>query len=351
MTKFAIIALVLVNAAFASQVFLGNTNKMSTGAFAALKAIEQNEFGKNLLDTIALQLQNQAPLSDVAKLLGELKSDLLHQQQEDDELHTRREQECSEAIAEYDRRIAVASEEIRQATERIGQLTNRISELEVSIADYEHQIEDAETTVRNSIEERAFRAGQFESRTAQHQGVLEALDLILSKLAAYGNQQQPDEATLLQLAKLLGELKSDLLHQQQEDDELHTRREEECSTAIAEYDSRIAVASEEIRQASERIGQLTARIGELEVSIADYEHQIEDAENTVNAAIADRAHRAGQFESRTVQHHESLKPSTSSSRDSLLMETNNKLMKPPSFNSPSSERPTLLLPSSKLLLL
>jgi chromosome segregation ATPase len=202
MTKFAVVALVLINAAFATQVFLGNTNKMTTGAFAQLKAIEGTEFGKNLLDTIAIQIQNQAPLSDVAKLLGELKADLIHQQNEDDELHTRREEDCAQSIAEYDRRILVASEEIRQATERIGQITNRIAELEVSIADYEHQIAEAEKSVADAISDRARRAGQFDSRVAQHQGVIEALDLILTKLAEYGNNNLPEETALLQLAKI-----------------------------------------------------------------------------------------------------------------------------------------------------
>jgi len=202
MTKFAVVALVLINAAFATQVFLGNTNKMTTGAFAQLKAIEQSEFGKNLLDTIALQLQNQAPISDVAKLLGELKSDLLHQQQEDDELHTSREAECEHDIAEYNRRIGVATQEIHEATERIGQITARISELVSNIADTEQQISNAETLVSNAIAERSVRAAQFDSRTAQHQGVVEALNLILEKLAAFGNQGQADETALIQLAKI-----------------------------------------------------------------------------------------------------------------------------------------------------
>jgi len=202
MTKLAVVALILINAAFATQVFLGNSNKMSSSAFAQLKAIENTEFGKNLLDTIALQLQNQAPLSDVATLLAELKSDLLHQQQEDDELHTQREGECEQAIADYNARISFASEEIRQATERISQLTTRIAELEESITTYEHQIADTESSIADRIHERAVRASQFDSRTAQHQGVLEALELILSKLAEYGQHGDGDEAALLQLAKI-----------------------------------------------------------------------------------------------------------------------------------------------------
>jgi len=174
---------------------------MAVGAFTQLQAIEQTSFGKNLLDTIALQVKNQAPLSDVAMLLGELKSDLLHQQAEDDELHSQREGECETAIAEYNTRIAFASNEITEATGRISQLHDRINELESSIDSYHRQISDTETSIQNAIDTRAQRAAQFESRTAQHTGVVEALDLILDRLSQ-GSAGTTDEAAFAQLAKI-----------------------------------------------------------------------------------------------------------------------------------------------------
>jgi septal ring factor EnvC (AmiA/AmiB activator) len=203
MSKFAFIALLLIfNSAFGSKVFLGNTNKMTVGAFAQLQKIETTSFGKNLLDTIALQVSNKAPLSEVAKLLAELKSDLQHQQAEDDLLHQQRETECESDIAEYNRRIAVATSEIAEATSRIGQLTNRIAELEIAIETGKQNIQETEQSIADAIAFRATRAGQFESRTLQHQSVVEALDLILEKLNAYGTQAASDEQVLLQLAKI-----------------------------------------------------------------------------------------------------------------------------------------------------
>jgi len=106
------------------------------------------------------------------------------------------------AASRYNARITFASSEIKEATARIGQLTNRIGELEVNIANYKQQIHDTEDAIQRAIDFRAFRAGQFVSRQAQHQSVVDALDLILERLNSVGAQGANDETTLLQLAKI-----------------------------------------------------------------------------------------------------------------------------------------------------
>ena len=164
--------------------------------------IENNSFGKNLLDTIALQVKNKAPLAEISKLLGDLKEDLLSQQARDDEIHAEREEECSNAITEYERRIDHASNEISEASSRINTLNKRITELKNSIADYKAKIERTEKSKNKAIETRAQRAEQFESRKAHHKSVLEALDIILEKLKVVGAQALNDETALLQLGKI-----------------------------------------------------------------------------------------------------------------------------------------------------
>jgi len=52
-----IIALVIV-AACAESTFLGSNKKLTT----ALNRIDSNDFGKNLLDTIALQMESNSPM-------------------------------------------------------------------------------------------------------------------------------------------------------------------------------------------------------------------------------------------------------------------------------------------------
>ncbi len=69
-----IIALVVVGA-LAETTFLGSNKKLTT----ALNRIDSNEFGKNLLDTIALQMDSKAPMQDIANMIRDMMNDLRHQ--------------------------------------------------------------------------------------------------------------------------------------------------------------------------------------------------------------------------------------------------------------------------------
>jgi hypothetical protein len=70
-----IIALVIVGA-FAESTFLGSNKKLTT----ALNRIDSNDFGKNLLDTIALQMESNSPMQDIANLIRDMMNDLRAQQ-------------------------------------------------------------------------------------------------------------------------------------------------------------------------------------------------------------------------------------------------------------------------------
>jgi hypothetical protein len=41
-----------------------------------LKSVENSNFGKKILDTIALQVKNKSPLGDIARLLAEIRTNL-----------------------------------------------------------------------------------------------------------------------------------------------------------------------------------------------------------------------------------------------------------------------------------
>jgi len=63
--KTIIIMTLLCIGAFGETYFLSTDDKLSS----SLKTIDQTDFGKNLLDTIALQLSSNTPMSDVADLI------------------------------------------------------------------------------------------------------------------------------------------------------------------------------------------------------------------------------------------------------------------------------------------
>ncbi len=57
--------LLICTTAFAETYFLSSEDKLSH----ALKRIDESDFGKNLLDTIALQLNSNTPMGDIATLI------------------------------------------------------------------------------------------------------------------------------------------------------------------------------------------------------------------------------------------------------------------------------------------
>jgi hypothetical protein len=56
MQKSFIVALLIVNIAFSSAALLKKPSKVTFNVFSQLKQLQDEKFGKKLLDTIALQL-------------------------------------------------------------------------------------------------------------------------------------------------------------------------------------------------------------------------------------------------------------------------------------------------------
>jgi chromosome segregation ATPase len=61
-------------------VFLKKPASGKFNTFNQLREIQDSDFGKRILDTIALQLANKSPLADVARMLQEIRQNLALQQ-------------------------------------------------------------------------------------------------------------------------------------------------------------------------------------------------------------------------------------------------------------------------------
>lgn len=73
-------ALVILGLVLAQSVFVkrGPTDP-NMAVFAQLEQIEESEMGRKLLDTIALQMKNKSPLAEIAKMLQDLRENLVLQ--------------------------------------------------------------------------------------------------------------------------------------------------------------------------------------------------------------------------------------------------------------------------------
>jgi len=169
--------------------------------FAQLEEMDKVEFGKKILDTIDLQIKNNSPMSDIARMLAEIRQDLTLQNHEADQLHSGQVVQCETQITEFNRRIDVASVQRDDAETEIGLLSSDIANFRADISNKAKQLEildNREITLRTERENDAFA---YAARTAQTQEVIGALEMILEKLKGI-SPGASSASVLAQLSKI-----------------------------------------------------------------------------------------------------------------------------------------------------
>ncbi|CAD8089802.1 unnamed protein product [Paramecium sonneborni] len=180
------------------SVFVKRSSDPTKAVFTQLEAMEEHELGKKLLDTIALQLNNRAPLSDIAKMLQQLRENLILNQQEADQKHAQDEVDCETEIYQYNRRIDYASAEITDSTTEISTLTSKVEQLAQDVENKKVQLDilnEQETTL---TEQRANDAEDFIKFENETENVIDAIEVIFTKLSSI----QPDQEVVQILTQL-----------------------------------------------------------------------------------------------------------------------------------------------------
>jgi len=206
MSKSIIAVLLILNIAFsANAVFLKKTNKAQFNVFSQLQSFEKSDFGKKLLDTIALQVQNDSGVSGlqkVAQLLEEIRLDLVRQQSDADAVHNAKEQECADTISNLDRCIADNTHQRDQAQAEIELLTAEIARLTAEISIKEVQLDILNSRENELDNARVRDAAEFQRRQQETPEVLAALELVIEKLQTIAPNTNDDSLVLAELAKI-----------------------------------------------------------------------------------------------------------------------------------------------------
>jgi hypothetical protein len=202
MQKALIATILILNIAFSNAVFLKKPSKATFTVFQQLKDLEDSDFGKKLLDTIALQIKSQSPLGDIARLLAEIREDLVTQQAEADALHNQQEQECADTIAQLDRCIADNTHTKEEAENEIQLLKAEISRIESEIRIKEAQLEILNQREVELDAARTRDAEEFTRRQNQAVEVIGALELIIEKLSTIPANNNDANLVFAELAKI-----------------------------------------------------------------------------------------------------------------------------------------------------
>jgi chromosome segregation ATPase len=145
-------------------------------------------------------MTNETPLTDISALLSSIHSDLITQQQAATKLQRKREAECAESIKEFERRIDSATTNIGQTIKRISTFRRKISDLKTMISTFQNQMVVVNDHLKLVKKDRKADEAAYASRVRNTEQTIEALDMILPKLAAIGSQSNAE--VLVQLSKI-----------------------------------------------------------------------------------------------------------------------------------------------------
>ena len=67
-----LVLLLVITSTLATSEFLGSYDRLKD----SLSSIDETVFGRNLLDTIALQMDSNSPMMDIANMIREMMNDL-----------------------------------------------------------------------------------------------------------------------------------------------------------------------------------------------------------------------------------------------------------------------------------
>ena len=152
---------------------------------------------------MTLQLKNETPLSEISKLINDLKSELEKQQILADTNWEKMEIDCADKSSEYSQRISKSSSEIEEAEFNIKRLAEDLSDLQKVIQNKNHQLSilsDKEDLISDL---RAQDKSDFDKKFAQITEILSAINLIISKL---GNLSGSGSDSLQSVLMELGEI-------------------------------------------------------------------------------------------------------------------------------------------------
>jgi len=146
-------------------------------------------------------MKNKSPLSDIARMLAEIRQDLVLQEHDADSEHSRQVNECESEIEEYERRIDTAQVTRDDAQGEISMLQGEIANLTSDVKNKSKQLEILDNRDLQLKSDRDSDAFNFAARTAQTTEVLGAIDLIIEKLSGIAPDSSA-ESVLLQLTKI-----------------------------------------------------------------------------------------------------------------------------------------------------
>jgi len=151
---------------------------------------------------VTLQLKNETPLSEISKLINDLKSELEKQQILADLNWEKTEIDCQDKLNEYSQRITKSSAEIEESEFNIKRLAEDLIDLQKVIENKNHQLKILNDKEELITDLRAQDKDDFEKKVSQISEILSAINLIISKLGNLNGNTDDLQNVLMELGEI-----------------------------------------------------------------------------------------------------------------------------------------------------
>jgi chromosome segregation ATPase len=170
-------AIILIICLFSSSALAGTHKASSKSEFSKL---EKTQFGKNILNAIALHASSGEPVQNILDLLEEIETQLHEDQDAADVLHTDFQNQCDTNLESIQAELAVATTAIQEAQEDLDIAIPRYQTLSDDRDRLEEEIEDLNDDL---IE-------LYNTRQEESDSYADAIEEIEEALAVFTNARQ-----------------------------------------------------------------------------------------------------------------------------------------------------------------
>lgn len=165
-------------------VSIGLTNSIDFASLNEIQSLKQNTFASSLIETISLTLSaaKGEDATEVLKMLGDLKSQLQTDQENDDQTYKTKDSEFQEHIDKLTEEIATLDGEIKILAARIAELEGLINQADLNIKSFNERIESLTATLIELENKFTSDKKYYEEKIAGLKVLVSKLEEVIEKL-------------------------------------------------------------------------------------------------------------------------------------------------------------------------
>jgi hypothetical protein len=159
------------------------TNSFEFASLAEVSEINASPYGKSLLETISLSLENKGNVNEIQQLLNDLLFKLNQDQAKDDAWWKKENARLKAKIARLTKEIEFLRKEILRLMAEKAKYENLRDRAAANLVQYKKQKARNVRTLSENAARRVADAADFKKSQSEHTDVLNALDAVLKELA------------------------------------------------------------------------------------------------------------------------------------------------------------------------